>query len=533
LTHLESRQVRLIVSLPALMLLYSVLVALLLRLNLTEVAEGLPEGEARQQTEFLADLILWLGTAGAVAAGGIGVLLAWQIVRPLRQLISNMRYVMEGGLPPHKVSTHIGEIGQLGSTFNQMVDHLRELFEKRDKQMRESSAGSLLSLDSAGRILAADEDIAAMLGTDLQGVLGRRLDEVITLSAREPDPEFEQLLREQVADAIDGKPANATVEIHLRGRDQPTLFSFSFQPMASAGPAGPACTVDLRDLSAMREFYIQMQRADRLAALGTLAAGIAHEIRNPLASIRGMTQLLDEDIGRTPPDEDNPSASRDYLRRIQNEIDRLDRLVHSIMDFANIREGHAVPVDINAVLREAFETCRHSVQKSEEASLRFEWHLERKLPEVPLERERFQQALLNLVRNALEAVAEDGGVIRFETRLLDQRQQRPVVIRISNSGYISPERRERLFEPFYTTRESGTGLGLPITYQIITGSNGEIELTCDDDMVTFSVYLPLDGQLARLAPKKSRSSTHLLKFPLTRKSRPARSPDNASPPTQR
>ncbi|MDK2970346.1 MAG: hypothetical protein PWP23_101 [Candidatus Sumerlaeota bacterium] len=509
LTRLESRQVRLVVAMPSLMLLYTVLVALLMSMNLTEIANALPKGEVRSQTEFLADMVLWLGTAGAVAAGGIGILLSWQIVRPLRNLVASMKHVMQGDLPQAEFATHIGEIGLLGSTFNEMVDHLRDLFHRRDEQMREASAGSLLSLDSEGRVLAADEDVATMFGLGLEDILGKRFEHILASAAHTRDSELEHALREQIAEAVAGVASAASIELVLKKNQTPTLFSFSFQPMASAAPKGPACTVDVRDLSAMREFYVQIQRADRLAALGTLAAGIAHEIRNPLASIRGMTQLLGEDLRQAHSEE---SIDIEYTRRIESEIDRLERIVASIMDFANIREGNPVPTNLNEVLRETFETCRHSFRKSEDVSLKFEWKLDRKLPNIPLERARFQQALLNLIQNAFEDMREKGGIIRFQTLLLDGRHQRPVVIRIANTGFIPQEQRERIFEPFFTTKDEGTGLGLPITYQIVTASNGELEVLCEEGLVIFQIRLPLEGQQAHMLSGKGKSSTHIMKL---------------------
>src|SRR5690606_26099962 len=105
----------------------------------------------------------------------------------------------------------------------------------------------------------------------------------------------------------------------------------NFTQLQPADNDSPAFLIDVRDLTGMRKFHEQMQRADRLAALGTLATGIAHEIRNPLAAMKAMTQLLNEDAANAP----EGGLTREYLPRVISEIDRLDRLVRSIMDFAN------------------------------------------------------------------------------------------------------------------------------------------------------------------------------------------------------
>src|SRR5690606_19368022 len=188
--------------------------------------------------------------------------------------------------------------------------------------------------------------------------------------------------------------------------------------------------------------------------------------------------------------------TREYLPRVISEIDRLDRLVRSIMDFANTERAPATSVNLSQLATEALEVARHRINIAGEVDL--QWALDEAMPECLLEQQRVHQALINLMSNALEALAErGGGVLRVESRV-ERFADRPLVLRISNSSDpIPPERRKRLFEPFYTSKSEGTGLGLPIAYQIIIANSGTIDVDSGDGMVHFTLAFPFEGAHAK------------------------------------
>ncbi len=502
LGRVESRQVRLSISIPALMFLTTMLVSLLLHVNVREILEEMPPGQTRSNLEVLSSILLWGGVGGAVAAGGVGVLLAWQIVRPLRALMRRMEEIAEGDLAGLEDIAQLGEIGTLGSAFNRMVDQLHVVFKQRDRQIRESAIGTVITLDAQGHIVATDSSFDRVLGLRPDAHYATPFISCL----QEHDTEgrnasFIESLNRCLKDAERGLFTTVSTQYTRPDMVEPAIISVKVMPLDAADLSGPTVLVDLRDLTNMRGFYEQMQRADRLAAVGTLATGIAHEIRNPLASLRAMTQLMHEDSVRAG----HRRSADDYLPRILREVDRLDRLVGSIKEFASQEQSPTVPVSLNDLLREAWQTARHRVELNPDIRLEDVWELDESLPQCPLEEARILQALTNLMVNALEAIREDEhATVAISSRFVEENHQRPIVLYIRNSfPEITRDETERLFEPFYTTKAEGTGLGLPIAYQIVTANSGVMEVHSDDGMFEVWLRFPLQGRHARIPTSSS------------------------------
>lgn len=491
LENIGSRQVRLVVWLPALMLLSILLVTIWLHLYLDSIFEQLPDSARGSGEE--PQRVLFIGSLAAIAAGAIGGLMAWQIVRPLRSLRSSMRQVALGDLSSKVGRASLGELEALNLTFNQMVAQLQGVFEERDRQMREAAQGSVLTIDRSGRLLSTDDSFNRVFGLDGDDLRGLALLEGLRRSIpREANRVFLDSLRKVVEDALGGRGGGCTSHYTSPQDEKPRLLSVRAARVESCEEGGPAAILDARDLSSLEGFYEEMQRADRLAAVGTLATGIAHEIRNPLASIRAMAQLLREDLSTTG----NAAGAGEYLGRVEREVDRLERLVRSIMDFANQEESPPVNVDINVVLQEAHEAALARVDLGPREPLEVEWQLDPNLPLIQADEPKLGQALLNLMINALEEIrAQRGGRMRIASRWNNRSRSRPVELRISNTGGPIPaDVRERLFEPFFTTKPEGTGLGLPISYQILASQGGILDLQSAGGIVHTIIRLPLAGR---------------------------------------
>jgi signal transduction histidine kinase len=240
--------------------------------------------------------------------------------------------------------------------------------------------------------------------------------------------------------------------------------------------------------------YQQMKERDRLAVLGQMAAGLAHEIRNPLGAIKGAAQLLAD----PPPDAQIDPASREFLGIILEEVDRLDRVVGSVLDLARPHEGGAVvPTDVNAVVRRTLQII--SAEPGSE-DLKHEVTLDPSLPRVVIDPEQLRQVLMNLLRNAGQAM-KGRGKIAVSTRVRFGRGTRSgtalsdepfVEITVADNGPgISQKVLENLFMPFFTTKEKGTGLGLAISQRIVQGAGGRIDVrTYEGKGSTFAVILP-------------------------------------------
>lgn len=498
-------QVRLSVSLPALMFLYTIVAVIILHLQLNDFANGVTDSAVRAELESASWWLLVIGIMASLASAAVGVLLAWQIVRPMKALRERMRQVASGELAFAPESTGgLGELGSLGSAFNEMVSDLNNLFARRNIQMRDAADGTVLTLDSSGRVLAADGGARRLLGYEPDVLVGLQLSEALLRDNRyERDSPFLAVIERARRDAADGLRSSHTVAFRPPAREKQGLCSIMGTPLESLHARGPACLLDIRDLTEMQELHFQLQRADRLAAVGTLATGIAHEIRNPLAAIRGMAQLLGEDMDRRPPSETPGSPTHvdsNYAGRIIREVDRLDRLVGNIMDFARSGQGTIEETDLNQLLRDVFETARHRVApEAATAQPTVTWELAHDLPRVPLDHERLNQGLLNIMINALEALAPTGGELRLRTRLRSEKTTRPIEIIVSNTApEVSPAEIDKMFEPFHTTKSTGTGLGLPIAYQNVAANRGILEMKWETGMLNCTIRLPLAGAAASI-----------------------------------
>ena len=221
----------------------------------------------------------------------------------------------------------------------------------------------------------------------------------------------------------------------------------------------------------------QLRRADRLSALGELSAGMAHEIRNPLGSIKGTAEILRDGVAP-----DDPKL--EFADILIKEVDRLNKVLEDFLRFARpepVEHGRFSP---NKAIEEVLELTRQQALRNR---VEVEVVLAEDI-EIPGRGEQIQQALLNLVLNALQ-VMPDGGQLKVSSTV----HGNEVGIHVSDSGPgIAMEDRDRIFNPFVTTRDSGTGLGLAITQRIIQGHDGHIHLESTPGQgSSFTLCLPI------------------------------------------
>lgn len=245
--------------------------------------------------------------------------------------------------------------------------------------------------------------------------------------------------------------------------------------------------------------YQHMKERDRLAALGEMAAGLAHEIRNPLGAIKASAQYLSE-----PEAESVQNTSREFLDIIVDETDRLNRVLSSFLDFARPSQGMPEPTDVNAAVRRTLQVL--NTEYAHDEGILQKLNLADDLPQVRVDIEQLRQVLINLIRNAFQAMA-GMGELTIATKLIHRRhvdgEAKPwVEIRVSDTGPGIPRRvLSNLFVPFVTTREQGTGLGLAISHRIITASGGHIEVRTQDGAgTTFLIRLPVAEKTTSIQP---------------------------------
>ena len=223
----------------------------------------------------------------------------------------------------------------------------------------------------------------------------------------------------------------------------------------------------------LEQAQAEARRSERLAALGQLSAGLAHEIRNPLGVIKGSAEMLTLKLG-----ESNPLAT-ELAGYISTETNRLSALVTRFLDFARPLHADLTPQNVTVVLDRALNDV---AQFWKGASIRVEKDYAAGLPLVPLDESLCEQAFVNIVQNAYDAMSTSGGTLRIQVRksranIRDAGEREGVEVRIQDSGPGIPlELREQIFNPFVTTKKAGVGLGLSIVSKIIDGHHGTIRI---------------------------------------------------------
>ncbi len=260
--------------------------------------------------------------------------------------------------------------------------------------------------------------------------------------------------------------------------------------------------------------YNRMKERDRLAALGSMAAGLAHEIKNPLGAIKGAAQLLEE-VAQGALEQD--PMTKEFLGIILEETDRLNRVVGSFLDYARPHAGNPVPLDVNGAVRRSVQIL--SSQKTDDVDIRLD--LAEALPRASIDPEKLRQVLMNLVQNAAQAMNGEGRVTITTSakkaprgawgpppsghsgRLPLEESTEVVEISVTDTGPgISQKVLKNLFVPFFTTKEQGTGLGLAISQSIVQNAGGSIQVQSQQGAGSrFTITLPVsDDAIAAASP---------------------------------
>ncbi len=257
-------------------------------------------------------------------------------------------------------------------------------------------------------------------------------------------------------------------------------------------PAGKIIGVVIvfRDLSRLKALEARLRKGERLASLGVLAAGMAHEIKNPLGGIRGASQLLREEFSP-----DNPS--RELTDIIIREVDRLNQIVQGLLDFSRPHEPRLAPVNIHEILTRVLALIE---METPPQALRIERSFDPSLPNISGDADQLVQVFLNILQNGMDAM-DGAGTLTLTTRVLPgfqirkgtQEKVRMICVDVEDSGCgIAPEEIGSIFDPFYTRKPRGVGLGLALCYRIVEEHGGKIDVESRAGVGTrFSVSLPM------------------------------------------
>ena len=278
--------------------------------------------------------------------------------------------------------------------------------------------------------------------------------------------------------------------IVLRRHGKPAPVGASTSPLFTSAGERIGTILLLRDLSNVRELEEAVRQSDRLSSLGALAAGLAHEIKNPLGGIKGAAQLLEMEF---PENEE----LREYIRVMLKEVQRVNLIVEELLALASPGRLKLDKVNLHRVLSDILLLQRRAADGRD---LSIQQYFDPSIPPILGDEALLTQLFLNLVKNAMEAVGE-GGVVKVTSRILadysmnqkGERRARMVAIDVADNGPgIAADAQEHLFTPFFTTKSKGTGLGLAICQKIVSEHRGMIRVDSEPTRGTvFTVMLPL------------------------------------------
>ncbi len=421
-----------------------------------------------------------------------GFYLAKSMTIPLMELAEGTRRVANGDLTVHLDLRAGDEIGVLVDSFNKMTHDLRlsreqlelsaEMLRQRNKEiearrrymeivLKNISAG-VISLDATGVILTMNTSAEKMLALDAEKIIDRR---------------FEKLLPRQLRDDALAvwreiqSPTGGTVERPLRltikGRSRSFLVSLAALQDDRRRPIGVVMVFD--DLT-------ELEKAQRMAAWREVARRIAHEVKNPLTPISLSAQRLKRKYGHQIAD----AVFDECTRMIIDHVELIRNLVNAFSDFARFPSANPQPCDLAPIIEETV-----ALYKEGHEHIRFSLQLEGDLP-IPLfslDRQQIKQAMINLVDNAISALRGRG---QIEIRLCHYLPRENVQIIVSDNGPgISDEDKSRLFEPDFSTKKAGMGLGLTIVNTIVAEHDGKIQVEDNDPRgARFCISLPIAGK---------------------------------------
>lgn len=368
----------------------------------------------------------------------------------------------------HDLVTKLKEKERELEALRSSAESRAERSESYSRNVIESVPSGVITFDESGTIVTVNRAAAGILGVAAGDLVGRPADALgPEISAFLKDAEQpEAILRREETD-------------HLTADGRRLRLGFFTSRLRDADGRGIGTILGFTDLTEVRHLRQKIELRERLSHLGEVSAGIAHELRNPMAVIAGYARMLDQAVSGN-------DAARSAVSAIRREIDGMNRVITEFLQFARPADMNASPlVDMNALIHDAADSALAA-----HGAAAFDFNIGDG-SFVSGDEILLRQAMLNLFRNAIEAIAVDGGntgVVSVSTRRVGNELE----ISVSNPGPpILDEIRDRIFLPFVTTKEGGTGLGLAIVHKVVVMHDGSIEAHSDGGVTEFVMRLPL------------------------------------------
>jgi two-component system nitrogen regulation sensor histidine kinase GlnL len=344
--------------------------------------------------------------------------------------------------------------------------------------------------DSEGRVLIWNRAAEEMTGLAAADAVGKEVQSVFS-----DNPAVKSQIERTLSSGRSYSDYDSELVVKHRS---PLPVGFVTSVLTDREGRSTGVILSIRDQEGVRDLKERMRRSDRLATLGMIAAGIAHEVKNPLVGIRGAAQLMKSELRS----QTGAGCGRDlteYLDVILKEADRLNNVLEEILDFTRLKPREIRAYNIHSILDRVLLLFEEQVRRNNVVLTRL---YDPSLPDIIGNEGQLVQVFLNIIKNAVEAMSA-GGKLTIITRMsdlftsvqADGKKHRLMVAKVVDTGPgIKQEHLEDIFTPFFTTKDKGVGLGLALSYQIVQEHLGTIRVeSSEKEGTTFSVYLPLAG----------------------------------------
>ncbi|HVJ48326.1 two-component system sensor histidine kinase AtoS [Desulfitobacterium sp.] len=401
---------------------------------------------------------------------GLALLLGLGITLPLASIVSaSVQHIVMGlrrirSDLDYRLPAASGEFGEIIEAVNGMAQSIRNT-RSHNEIIMESMADGIITVDNAGKVTAINAAAIRITGWGKE-IIGTDYSDIRT--------------RSWLLETLNTGKTFIGYEASFPHRGGGSvLISVSTSLLHNEDKILGAVLV-FKDVTERRLFEERVRRVDRLAAVGELAAGVAHEIRNPLAAISGSVQIILDEIA-----EDN--AARNFGSVILKEVSRLNIVIEDLLYFARPSKNIIAQIQPNELISETIELLKPSMKKN---LVSLEVSLDPSVQPILVDAGLIKQVIVNLILNAIQALPEQEGKIIVTT----QTESKGVKIRIQDTGEgIALENLERIFDPFFTTKERGTGLGLAVSSKIIEVHHGFLHVESEVGRGTvFTIFLPYE-----------------------------------------
>jgi two-component system sensor histidine kinase AtoS len=376
------------------------------------------------------------------------------------------------------------EIEELGKNFNHMIQQIRLHRNALENRLREitslkaytdnilsSMTNGLVTIDLEGKVITLNETAEQILGKGRNEMVGSPLEQILGDDLPLYRMMSETLLNEKGIFHSEMELKKEEAELWLTA-------STSLLTDGEGKKIGALCI--FQDITGIKALEEKLRQADRLAALGTLSAGLAHEIKNPLSAIKTFVQLL-------PKKFESPSFMEKFNITVPREIDRINLLVEDLLELTRRRIRPMVNLDVNLLILQVIDLHGEEMAKRQ---ILFEDHLDRTIPQIQGDSEKLYRAFSNMVINSIQAMPNGGRLVISSG---PDQVSSLVKINLRDTGVgMDEETTKNLFNPFFTTKEKGAGLGMALSQKIIEDHRGTIEVMSEKGVGTaFVIYLPV------------------------------------------